>query len=273
MEVKHSSPENVPETSSHVVLKEKADDIHWLSSEMRIVHQAGCGINPLIDAATEVFASMSELKSSVQHVQPSLLHERLKKEIEAFSAKVQGLDYSSEVLLASRYALCATLDDCIRNTSWGGHDYWHDYRLLFLMQQDASCGDRFFLILDRIQREPKLYIDLLEFMYICLGLGFKGDYRATAFGNNQIGQLTDLAYMQIRLVRGEFKKTLSPRIRRPKVNTAKKKKKIRSMIHIVLMTLIILGVVGIVFNVVFRLTMKQMVSPYQVTAGVSQQHE
>jgi type VI secretion system protein ImpK len=47
-------------------------------------------------------------------------------------------------------------------------------------------------------------------MYICLSLGFKGNYRSTEYNKTQLEQITNSLYKHIRAYRGDFSKTLSP---------------------------------------------------------------
>ena len=47
-------------------------------------------------------------------------------------------------------------------------------------------------------------------MYLCLSLGFKGNYRTTEFGLTQLEQITNTLYRRIRIHRGEISKTLAP---------------------------------------------------------------
>ena len=38
-------------------------------------------------------------------------------------------------------------------------------------------GEKVYILLDKLLAEPKRYIDLLEFIYICFSLGFRGRYK------------------------------------------------------------------------------------------------
>ena len=117
---------------------------------------------------------------------------------------------SPEYILVSRYALCATLDDIISNTPWGAQGQWDNYSLLTAFSQHSPQQERFYFILERIIKDPSLYIDIMELMYICLSLGFKGGTQSTEFSSNQVEQMTHALYKQIRAHRGNFSKILSP---------------------------------------------------------------
>lgn len=175
-----------------------------------LTHHPKFGLNPLVDAAAYLFSVIGKLKQLKSYRNLGKLHQELLQEINTFQDTAKSQGYSSEYILVSRYALCATLDDIIVNTPWGSQGQWDNHSLLATLNQESIQQDRFFIILDRIIKEPALYIDAMELMYICLNLGFKGSYRATEFSQNQLEQITDALYKRIRAQRGDFSKTLSP---------------------------------------------------------------
>ena len=175
-----------------------------------ISHHPKSGLNPLVDAAAYLFSIIGKLKQIKSYRHLNKLHKELIAEINTFQDIAKSHAYSSEYILVSRYALCATLDDVIINTSWGAQGQWDNYSLLVAFNQDAAQQERFFIILERLIKDPNLYIDLMEFMYICLSLGFKGSYRRTEFSNNQLEQIANALYKRIRAHHGDFSKTLSP---------------------------------------------------------------
>lgn len=175
-----------------------------------VTHSPKAGLNPLADTSAYLFSIIGKLKPLKTYRHLNKLHEELVQEINHFQDAAKTLGYSSDYILASRFSLCATLDDIIMNTAWGGQGHWEPFSLLKIFHQDAPDPERFFLILDRISKDPAHYIDVMELMYICLSLGFKGPYRTTEFGNHQLEQITHALYKKIRSFRGDFSKTLSP---------------------------------------------------------------
>lgn len=175
-----------------------------------ITHNPKAGINPLVDAAAYLFSSIGKLTFLKSHRNLHKLQKDLINEINTFqdSAKAQG--YTSEYILVCRYSICATIDDIITNTTWGGDGQWDHYSVLTVFNQEPPQTDRFFLILERIIKDPALYIDVMEFMYICLSLGYKGNYRSSTYGNYQLEKMTHSLYRHIRSYHGDFTKILSP---------------------------------------------------------------
>lgn len=175
-----------------------------------ITHNPKAGLNPLVDAAAYLFSSIGKLKQLKSYRNLSKLQKELISEINTFQDAAKSQGYSSEYILVSRYALCATIDDIITNTPWGSQGLWDNYSVLIEFNQETLQQDRFFLILERLIKDPALYIDVMEFMYICLSLGYKGSYRSTEFSNNQLEKITHSLYKRIRAHHGDYIKTLSP---------------------------------------------------------------
>lgn len=175
-----------------------------------VAHHPKAGLNPLVDAAAYLFSVMGKLKLIKSYRHLSKLHKELIQEINTFQDAAKSQSYSSEYILVSRYAICATLDDIITNTSWGAQGQWESHSLLAAFNQESINQERFFVILERLIKDPSLYIDVMEFMYICLSLGFKGHYRSSEFNNNQLEQIMHVLYKRIRAYRGDFSKILSP---------------------------------------------------------------
>lgn len=177
----------------------------------RIVsHTTKAGLNPLVDAAGYLFSIIGKVKHLKSYRHLSKLQAELVQEIGLFQENAKTKGYNAEYLLVCRYVLCAVADDIISNTSWGGQHQWESYSLLAAFDQDTQHHEKFFSILDRAIKDPSIYIDLMELMYICLSLGYKGKYRATEHSQFQLEQITNNLYKHIRAYRGGFNKMLSP---------------------------------------------------------------
>jgi type VI secretion system protein ImpK len=175
-----------------------------------IIHHPKSGLNPLVDVAAYLFSIIGKLKQLKSYRHLNKLHKELILEINTFQENAKNQGYSSEYILVSRYALCATLDDIISNTFWGGQGQWDSHSMVAVFNQDAANYERFFVILERIIKDPAQYIDVMELMYLCLTLGFKGNYRSTEFGIHQLEQIINTLYKRIRTYRGDINRVLAP---------------------------------------------------------------
>jgi len=188
-----------------------------------VSHNPKAGLNPIVDAAGYLFSIIGKLKAIKTYRQLNKLQAELIQEINLFHETVKNHGYSSEYIVVCRYVLCAITDEIICNTSWGGQGQWDAFSLLAAFNQDTHHQDKFFSIMERTIKEPALYIDLMELMYICLSMGYKGQYRTTEHSQYQLEQITNNLYKHIRAYRGSFSKTLSPTPLKSSKSTAKPK--------------------------------------------------
>ena len=175
-----------------------------------ISHHPRAGINPIVDAAGQLFTIMGELKSTRVYHTLSKLQNELIQEMNAFQDCVKSHGYNTEYTLVCRYVLCAAIDELIHATPWGGQKHWEAYSLLGTYSQDTRHQENFFSILERAIKEPDYYIDLMELMYLCLSMGYRGRYRSQDYDPAELEQITNALYKHIRAYRGNFSKSLSP---------------------------------------------------------------
>ncbi|MEJ0046392.1 MAG: type VI secretion system protein TssL, long form [Rhodospirillales bacterium] len=124
------------------------------------------------------------------------------------NALATGLDTRS--LRAARYALCATVDDVVLSTPWGAASSWPQQTLTSMFHNEVTGGERFFEILEQMQRELSRHAEVVELMYLCTSLGFEGRYRVMPRGVAALTELRAGIYRAIRTRRGEFERELSP---------------------------------------------------------------
>ncbi len=160
---------------------------------------ANSGINPLVAAASALFSLVYKLRKlntcpDIVKTKAALVHE-----IKAFECAAQTRSYRSNEILIARYIICATLDEIIHSTGWGkAHDWHGQYSLLHTFQGESWGGERFFLILEKLRENTDLHVDLLEFAYVCLSLGFQGRYRHLNQGKEDLDQVMDELFHDIR---------------------------------------------------------------------------
>jgi type IV/VI secretion system ImpK/VasF family protein len=185
-----------------------------LAAPIRITHHPKAGLNPVIDAASQLFSFLGKLKDSSQQKTALKIQKQLIREINVFQETLNHHGYSKEYIVVCRYVICATFDDIIPNLTWGKN--WNK-ALLTYYKQDLQHHEKFFLILDRSIKDPNTYIDLMEFMYLCLSLGYKGHYRVLENSDLFLDQVINNLYKHIRTFRGTFSKILSPASQKPHV--------------------------------------------------------
>jgi type VI secretion system protein ImpK len=211
--------EENPHAPNHSQLQVSTANSKLLVLNRNMGHTPHAGLNPLVDAASLLFSLLGKIKNLTSYRHINKLQEELILEVNSFQESVKNQGYNLEYIVVCRYVLCATFDDIISNLTFGGH--WHEHSLLAAFNQDLQHQDKFYTIMERAIKEPAIYIDLMELMYICLSMGYKGQYRATEHSQYQLEQITNNLYQHIQAYRGGFSKTLSPLPRKTKKTPTK----------------------------------------------------
>jgi type VI secretion system protein ImpK len=168
------------------------------------------GLNPLVRAASPLLMMAGRLRGTLQGDAASLRRQAL-EEVRRFEEQARALGVANEVALAARYALCAMLDEAVLSTPWGSHSEWTRQSLLVLIHREASGGEKFFDMLERICLEPARHLDLMELQYLCLSLGFAGKYRVVERGEARLAEIQHDLFTRIRQARGNPASELSVR--------------------------------------------------------------
>jgi type VI secretion system protein ImpK len=168
------------------------------------------GVNQLVAIATPLFSLVSRIRNRAQHMDPEKLRQSVMAEVRAFENAALKAGEDAQKVKVARYALCATLDDVVLNTPWGEQSSWAMQSMVGTFHRETVGGDRFFDLLARLEQEPGTNIDLLEFLYMCLSLGFEGRLRVENGGQDRHLQIRNSLARIIRGQRGEFERDLSP---------------------------------------------------------------
>ncbi len=144
------------------------------------------GLNPLVEAANPLLAAVPQIRHALRHPDPGGLRARLREQIDGFERSARALGVPDERILVARYALCALLDDSASATPWGRE--WAAQGLLAEVHGEAGGPEKFFALLEPMLPQPTDYLELLEFFYVCLALGFEGKYRGGEGGRQPLAQ-------------------------------------------------------------------------------------
>ena len=102
-----------------------------------------------------------------------------------------------EQLRPAHYALCASLDDVVLNTPWGSSGTWSERSLVSTFHQEVRSGERFFDVLEQMCDNPGKYLPVIKLMYLCMSLGFIGQYRLSRRGVGDINRIREETYAVI----------------------------------------------------------------------------
>ncbi|WP_299204568.1 type VI secretion system protein TssL, long form [uncultured Tateyamaria sp.] len=168
------------------------------------------GFNPLCAAASHLFQLVGRIRNRAQHANPAQLRQSVVSEIRAFEDRAAQAGVPGQIVKVARYAICATVDDVVLNTPWGGNSIWAQQSMVGTFHKETHGGERFYDLLDRLQTDPGSNRDLLEFLYMCLSLGFEGRLRVAARGTEKHLTVRDGLARTIRTQRGRTEPDLSP---------------------------------------------------------------
>jgi type VI secretion system protein ImpK len=172
------------------------------------------GANALIAAAAPLLTAICRLGAERGRTpDPDRLKRGMVEAVRVFEQRALATGRDTRTLRAARYALCATIDDVVLNTPWGSASSWTQQSLTSLFHNEVTGGDRFFEILEQMQKDLGRHAEVVELMYLCASLGFEGRYRVMSRGIAALTEMRDSVYRTIRQRRGEFERELSPRWR------------------------------------------------------------
>lgn len=186
------------------------DDRRTPPQQESVVENSMTGMNRLNASATTLFALVSRIRNRAQHMDPEKLRRSVVSEVRGFENRALQAGIDAQDVKIARYAMCATLDDVVLNTPWGGQSIWTQQSMVGTFHRETVGGDRFYDLLARLEKEPGKNIDLLEFLYVCLSLGFEGRLRVEQGGADKHIQIRGGLARIIRAQRGGIERDLSP---------------------------------------------------------------
>lgn len=157
--------------------------------------------NRLIDAATPLLGLVFRVRRLADFHGVENLYQQVVDEVAAIDRELVEQGYERPTVVAYRYVLCAFIDEAVLGTDWGAHSVWSQHSLLSRFHNETWGGEKVFAITARMEQEPERYRDMLEFIYLCLCLGFEGRYKVMTNGRDEYEQITRGLYEQIRGLR------------------------------------------------------------------------
>ncbi|MDF0751690.1 type IVB secretion system protein IcmH/DotU [Marinobacter sp. 71-i] len=157
--------------------------------------------NRLIDAATPLLGLVIRVRRLADFLGVENLYQQVVDEVAAIDRELVEQGYERPTVVAYRYVLCAFIDEAVLGTDWGAHSVWSQHSLLSRFHNETWGGEKVFAITARMEQEPARYRDMLEFIYLCLCLGFEGRYKVMTNGRDEYEQIIRGLYEQLRGLR------------------------------------------------------------------------
>lgn len=166
----------------------------------------GDSLNNMVDAATPLLGMAMRLKSMQNQPLPEYLFSQVVTDIQAIEQLLQDQGYEPGVVISFRYVLCTFIDEVALGHGWSSQNEWIKQSLLVRFHNETWGGEKVFILLERLIREPQRYQDLLEFIYLCFSLGFRGRYKVAAQRAQNQGEFEQIyrrLHHAIRQLRGD----------------------------------------------------------------------
>lgn len=180
------------------------------AARLRPAEVFNISFNPLVAASALLLSEVVRLKNSASAENFQALNERLSVAIKLFEHRALQEGAEGGQVMAARYVLCTVVDEAVVTTPWGNESAWSQMSLLSSFHNETFGGEKFFQLLEHLSRNPVKHLAMLELMYICLSLGFEGKYRVLPRGMLELEAIRDSLYRQIRQLRGDIPRELSP---------------------------------------------------------------
>lgn len=168
----------------------------------------GESLNAMIDAATPLLGMVLRLKEMENQPLPDQLYHQVVTDIRAIEQFLQTQGYEPGAIVSFRYMLCTFIDETALGHGWNTQNDWVQQSLLVHFHNETWGGEKVYRLLDRLLGEPKRYQDLLEFIYLCFCLGYRGRYKVTLQNSEDFERLFRRLHHQLQQLRGEAPPTV-----------------------------------------------------------------
>jgi type VI secretion system protein ImpK len=160
------------------------------------------GANPLREIFTDLIAFVIFFKSSCDKQPPDQneLREKILALATAQEERVKAAGISADNFREARFAVFSWVDEMILTSTWPHRTRWQ--HLMLSYYKTFNAGEDFFA---RLQNLPPHANDVREIYYLCLSLGFLGQY-AFADGPSEVKKLKQALYNQLSGKQGDIRR-------------------------------------------------------------------
>jgi type VI secretion system protein ImpK len=156
------------------------------------------GPNELLKSASEVFAIHYQLMHGDFSQEVERLRALLSDALVKFEMRAQQQGLGKPIIKSAKYVLCAFIDEAILNAHWSRQSNWATRSLLSQWFNETWGGETVFKVRQFCIENLNEYIQVLELIYICLSLGFRGKFALSEGGDTQLDRIKRETYQLIR---------------------------------------------------------------------------
>lgn len=176
----------------------------------------------LAELCADFFALILHLRQEAEWGNFESLRAKLAQHFERMEKAARRGEIETPDVQDAKFALVAFLDEIILGSKWPHKDAWREWPLQLEYFKTNTAGHEFFERLDRLRSKRETKAELLEIYYLCLTLGFKGEFKI--FGEAHLGQKIKELAQDFQQLRPHDNAALAPRAQRPAEETKSKKK-------------------------------------------------
>lgn len=168
----------------------------------------GESLNTMVDAATPLLGMVLRLKAMENQTLPEQLYQQVVTDIHVIEQFLQTKGYEPGAIVSFRYVLCTFIDEIVLGHGWNTQNDWLQQSLLVHFHNETWGGEKVYVLLERLLGEPKRYQDLLEFIYLCFCLGYRGRYKVSMANSDDFEKLFRRLHQQLSQLRAEAQPTV-----------------------------------------------------------------
>lgn len=131
----------------------------------------------LPDICADLLSFALRLRKIKDPGEPTVFRQTVEELFRSFDESAREARIPEADAALAKYALAASIDELVLNSSWPLKPEWADRPLQLQYFNDLAAGEELYNKLELLRRsqDPKK-VDVLEVYYLCLALGFKGKY-------------------------------------------------------------------------------------------------
>lgn len=152
------------------------------------------GDDVLTAAAAPLLMLMARLRNTAHPPDSGDLYQRTVHQMQMFEQQARENGVPRDQLVPAHYALCASVDDVVLSTPWGHTSDWAADPLGSRFHKGVQAGKGFFDLLRQMSANPGRFLPVIKLMYLCMSLGFVGQYRLSQRGIAELNQIREETY-------------------------------------------------------------------------------
>lgn len=166
--------------------EEKSEDIKYdgnshvkADAVIQTLSFTGLELNPVVNNSISLLLLAKSISDSQHYTETEISEFRTNfiNNILSISAKLSTLNkYDEQDITRFRYCLCVFMDEMVMRNSSFMDSIYSSSSLSIRFFKEPSGGNKFFGIMDKWLENPAKHLDMLEFVYVCLILGYQGKF-------------------------------------------------------------------------------------------------